>query len=179
MGGLFCCNISSLFCKIVDSANIWMDSALWVKTVYFWTLLVFSVTGRLWGLLFRQWLFFSLKALLSHSHYHYHHKLFLSRLFKNHYCLRLRESWLSFPKENTRKIIYHFILFLIKDFFSQTEPCPWGYLEIDNSGRINGELHFWWMNHSKILWHSSHDLFWRQINSLPKVAFYFMFRKKA
>lgn len=43
--------------------------------------------------------------------------------------------------------------------------------------RINGELHFWWMNHLKIPWHSSHDLFWRQINSLPKVAFYFMFKK--
>lgn len=39
------------------------------------------------------------------------------------------------------------------------------------------ELHFWWMNHLKIPWHSSHDLFWRQINSLPKVAFYFMFKK--
>lgn len=62
--------------------------------------------------------------------------------------------------------------FLLTDW-----ACPWGSLEIDNSGRINGELHFWWMNHSKILWHSSHDLFWRQINSLPKVAFYFMFKK--
>lgn len=81
------------------------------------------------------------------------------------------------PKENTRKIIHHFIPFLTKAFSSQNDACPWGSLGIDNSGRINGELHFWWMNHLKILWHSSHDLFWRQINSLPKVAFYFMFKK--
>lgn len=181
MSGLLCHFISSLFWKIFDSANEILDNVfgnpVWVKTIYFWALLVFPNRSFIRGLLFGQWLF-SLKPRCRIHIVIITTSSFLSRLFKKHYCPRLRPSWLSFPKENTRKIIYHFILFLIKDFFSQTEACPWGALEMDNSGRINGELHFWWMNHSKILWHSSHDLFWRQINSLPKVAFYFMLKKK-
>lgn len=106
--------------------------------IHFWALLVFSNRGHLQGPHIQVATFFFSYTIIAKFILSLSPQLLLSGLFMKHYCLRLRASWLFFPKENSRKIIYHFILSLTKDFSSQNEACPWGSLEIDNSEESMG-----------------------------------------
>lgn len=90
---------------------------------------------------------FLLKLLLPGLHHWYSHKVFYTGSSWKEPFAGGSEQAVIPKRKHQKKIIYHFIPFLIKGFFSKTEAYPWGCLEIDNSRRINGELHFWWMNH--------------------------------
>lgn len=161
MGGLFWFNISTSFWKIFHSTRIcyciWQPA---LRQVSF--LLGFASFLQHRSFVGNSYLgsdFFFL-ILLPNSHYHYYHQLFLSRLFKKCYCLKLKSKLTIFPKGKHQKKSFITSSFAILRISShRISLVPEAVWKLTIQEEISGDLHFWWMKHLKILWHSSHDLF--------------------